>query len=129
MSESHKFALLYVDDDADIRRIVQLAISLDQDMDLRVAAGGEEAIALLDGESWRPDVVLLDMMMPKMSGTAVMQALRTKYGLDEAPFIFITAMGRQTDVANYREQGVAGVIVKPFDPITLAQRVREIVGR
>lgn len=127
MSEADLLAVLYVDDDKDIRRIVGLAMSLDRRIDLRMAESGAEALALLAGGAWRPDVVLLDVMMPGMNGPAVMQAMRQEHGMDGTPFIFITAMGRESQVQSYRDLGAAGIILKPFDPITLAARVRALV--
>lgn len=127
MSEADLLAVLYVDDDKDIRRIVGLAMSLDRRIDLRMAESGAEALALLADGAWRPDVVLLDVMMPGMNGPALMQAMREEHGMDATPFIFITAMGRESQVQSYRDLGAAGIILKPFDPITLAARVRALV--
>lgn len=120
--------MLYVDDDKDIRRIVSLAVSLDSDMSLRTAASGAEALQLLEGGDWRPDVVMLDVMMPGMSGPATMAAMRSDQAYADTPFIFITAMGRAADVDSYRALGVAGTIVKPFDPISLPQRIRALTA-
>ncbi|MCW2363833.1 MULTISPECIES: response regulator [Sphingobium] len=127
MTAQARLALLYVDDDADIRHIVKLAISLDRGMDMRTAASPEEVLTLLDADDWRPDVILLDVMMPKMSGPELMRIMQVSYGLEDKPFIFITAMGREKDLANYRDLGAADVIIKPFNPITLAQRIRMVV--
>lgn len=127
MSDQGALSILYVDDDKDIRHIVKIALSLDPQLDLRLAGSGDEALALLSEGKWRPDVVLLDVMMPGMNGPAVMRTMREDHGLRDAPFIFITAMGRENDVASYRELG-AGIILKPFDPINLAQRIRAIVA-
>ncbi|MCW2339143.1 CheY-like chemotaxis protein [Sphingobium sp. B2D3A] len=128
MSGQAPLALLYVDDDADIRHIVKLAVSLDRAMDLRAAGSAAEALALLDASDWRPDVIMLDVMMPKMSGPELMGTLRHDYGLHGKPFIFITAMGREMDLASYRKLGVADIILKPFNPITLAQHIRKVVN-
>ncbi len=127
MAFSGPLTVLYVDDDADIRRIVELSVSLDPEIDLRIAASGPEALEMIAQSKWRPDVVLLDVMMPRMNGVAVMRALREDHGLTDTPFIFITAMGRQADISGYRALDVAGIILKPFDPITLAKRIREMV--
>ena len=127
MNDQGPLSILYVDDDKDIRHIVKIALSLDPQLDLRLAGSGDEALALLADGTWRPDVVLLDVMMPGMNGPAVMRTMSEDHGLRDAPFIFITAMGRENDVASYRQLG-AGIILKPFDPINLAQRIRAIVA-
>ncbi|OWK29533.1 response regulator [Sphingomonas dokdonensis] len=120
--------ILYVDDDKDIRHIVRLALRRDPRIDLRLASGGAEALALVADPVWRPAVVLLDVMMPDLSGPEVMAAMRSIHGLGDVPFIFVTAMGRQAQIANYRALGAAGVIVKPFDPLTLRETIGELAG-
>lgn len=118
-----RLVLLYVDDDDDIRTVVTMALSLDPDITLRVAASGEEALTAI-AAGLRPDAVVLDVMMPGMDGPALLERLRRLPPTATTPVIFMTARGRQADVDFYRARGAAGVIVKPFDPITLAERVR-----
>jgi DNA-binding response OmpR family regulator len=126
---SARLAILYVDDDDDIRTICELALGLDPDIELRSAMSGPAALAMLAEGGWRPQAVLLDVMMPGMDGPAVMDALRAIDGLAEVPVIFMTARTRDADVAGYRARGAIDVIAKPFDPLSLAARVRAIVGR
>lgn len=129
MTGAQSLSVLYVDDDRDIRRIVSLAMSLDAQIDLRAAESGAEALALLQQDAWRPDVVLLDVMMPGLNGPTTMRRMREEHGLQGTPFIFITAMGREAEVTGYRELGATGVVLKPFDPITLASRIRAMIDR
>ncbi|MEH3035890.1 MAG: response regulator [Sphingomonas adhaesiva] len=121
-----RLVLLYVDDDDDIRTVVTMALSLDPDIALRAAASGEEALTAV-AAGFRPDAVVLDVMMPGMDGPALLERLRRLPPTAATPVIFMTARGRQADIDFYRARGAAGVIVKPFDPITLAQRVRALL--
>lgn len=115
--------VIYVDDEPDIRTIVEMALGLDPGLELRIAESGREALGLVAGD-WRPDIALLDLMMPEMSGQEVLAALRAMPEYAGLPIVFITASARQTDVERYLKEGADGVIVKPFDPLALATTVR-----
>ncbi len=117
-------SVLYVDDDPDIRHIVALSLSLDPMIAARFAASGEEALALL-AEGYRPDVAVLDVMMPEMDGLTLLDRLRADPATAAIPVLFMTARAREADVAAYRARGAAGVIVKPFDPLSLGSAIRE----
>lgn len=121
--------LLYVDDEADIREVATFSLELDPGIEVRSAGGGPEAFAMLDSDAWRPDVVLLDVMMPDMDGPAVLAKLRERGDVDGAPVIFITARAQAEERARLLGFGAADVITKPFDPMTLAQDVRAILSR
>lgn len=126
---SDRLRVIYVDDEPDIRTIVEMALALDPDIDLRVAASGSEALELVGTGSWRPDMALLDLMMPEMSGRELLNRLRGMAEFAALPIVFITASARQADVERYLEEGADGVITKPFDPLTLAHTVREHYDR
>lgn len=118
-------SVLYVDDDPDIRTIVSMALSLDPGISLRTAGSAADALALLaDGEA--PDVALLDVMMPGTDGPTLLDRLRAQEATRGVPVIFLTASGREADIARYRERGAIGVILKPFDPLTLAADLRRL---
>jgi two-component system, OmpR family, response regulator len=121
--------LLYVDDDDDIRTIVEMALGLDPLMTVRTAASGAAALALVEAEGWRPDVMVLDVMMPGMNGIETLRALRAIEGLATVPALFMTAKGREADIHVYRAEGAAGVILKPFDPLQLATEIRTLTAR
>jgi two-component system, OmpR family, response regulator len=120
--------ILCVDDDPDIRTIAVMALGLDTGMEVRSVGSGAEALALLDGGGWRPDVVLLDVMMPGMDGPTVLATIRSRSDMSALPVIFMTARARKADVDAYRDLGAIGVIVKPFDPLALAREVRALIG-
>jgi CheY-like chemotaxis protein len=120
--------VLYVDDDDDIRMIASIALQLDQGMEVRAVASGPEAIAMLDSDPWRPDVILLDVMMPKMDGFSLHRTLRERGDLAVVKTIFMTARASRAGIEEYRASGADGVILKPFDPLQLAREVRSIAG-
>jgi CheY-like chemotaxis protein len=113
--------ILYVDDEADIREVAQMALELDPDLEVRACGSGAEAIRLVP--DWAPDLVLLDVMMPGMDGPATLRALREQGS--EAPVVFITARTQAAEREALITAGALGVVAKPFDPMTLAASVRE----
>jgi two-component system, OmpR family, response regulator len=119
-----RLSLLYVDDDPDIRTIVELALGLDPGITVRTAASGRAAIASLAVTEWTPDAIVLDVMMPDMTGPETLVALRRNPRLAAMPVLFMTARGRDTDIEGYMALGAAGVILKPFDPLRLATQLR-----
>ena len=122
-------AVLYVDDDKDIREIVTLSLDMDTDIELRTFASGYDALARLEWDAWMPDVMLLDVMMPGLDGRKLIDELRRMPSLRDAPLVFITARARESDVAEYKAKGAKDVIVKPFEPFDLADRLRKAAGR
>jgi DNA-binding response OmpR family regulator len=121
---SDALRLLFVDDDADIRTIVTMALGLDPTIAV-VAAGSADAAlaALADG---RFDAALLDVSMPGMDGPALLEALREI--APELPAIFMTAHSRAHELVALYAAGAQGVIVKPFEPLTLAAEVRALLS-
>jgi CheY-like chemotaxis protein len=118
----------YVDDEPDIREVAALALGLDPEIETRTCASGAELLALM--RTWRPDVILLDVMMPGMDGPATLAGLRREYPhLAAIPAIFITARTQAHEVERFTALGAAGVITKPFDPMTLAQTARSFLPR
>jgi CheY-like chemotaxis protein len=118
-------SVLYVDDDADIRTIVGMALALDPALTLTEAATGEEALALVS-DGFVPDVAVVDMMMPGINGRVLMERLHRQEATAHVPVIVITARARAADIAAYRAAGAIGVITKPFDPLHLAPRIRAL---
>jgi len=117
--------ILYVDDDADIREVAQMSLELDPALEVRTCASGPEAIEA--AAEWRPDLILLDVMMPGMDGPTVFARLREQLDTAAIPVVFITARTRSQEVEGFRELGARGVIAKPFDPMSLAEQVRGLL--
>ena len=121
MNRSDLKAILYVDDEPDIREVVQMSLSLVDGLDVQTCESGERALQLLP--QLKPDLVLLDVMMPGMDGPSTLQKMRTLPGLATIPVVFMTAKAMPQEVARFRELGAASVIAKPFDPIQLGNQV------
>ena len=118
--------ILYVDDEPDLREIASMALELDPEITVRTASGGAAALEILSG--WTPDVILLDMMMPGMDGPAAHDAIRALPG-GGPPVIYITARTQEAEIAHLLSLGAVGVIAKPFDPMSLADQVRDLADR
>jgi CheY-like chemotaxis protein len=121
--------VLCVDDDNDIRTVTVMALGLDAAIEARGVASGTAALALLEGDAWRPDAILLDVMMSEMSGPALFTTIRDRTSIDDVPVIFMTARAGRAALEEYRALGAIGVIVKPFDPVRLAGQVRALLDR
>ncbi len=119
--------ILYVEDDLDIRSVASFA--LEAIGGFTIACFGSGAEALVDAQSFRPQLLLLDVMMPGMDGPTTLTALRAMPGHEAIPAIFMTAKVQPSEVVRFRALGVLDVISKPFDPMTLSVQVREIWKR
>lgn len=116
--------ILYVDDEPDIREIVQMALGLVPTLSVNTADSGTRALQSM--QSSKPDLVLLDVMMPNMDGPTTLQQMRSQPELRAIPVIFMTAKAMPQEVARFRALGAAAVIAKPFDPMLLAEQVLTI---
>ena len=108
--------LLIVDDDEDIRLIARMSLERIGGWEVLDAASAEDAVEV--ARSGPLEAVLLDVMMPGVDGPATLQLLRPVIGPD-TPVIFLTAKTQSADRERLAELGVAGLITKPFDPMTL----------
>lgn len=124
MTQKH---VLLVDDDASIREVIQLTLEVVGGWRVHVAASGTEALQRVQDQP--PDVILLDMMMPGMDGPTTLSKLRAAATGGAVPVILLSAkLSQRRDDQQLAGLGVAGVIGKPFDPITLPDRIAEILG-
>ncbi len=116
--------ILYVEDEPDIRQVAQLALEVVGHFTLKVCSSGEEALQAL--ARFKPDLILLDVMMPGMDGPTTLRKLRELPECSGVPAIFMTAKVQPQEIAELKRIGALDVIAKPFDPMTLARTVREI---
>jgi len=116
--------VLLVDDDEDIRLLIQTALSRLGQMDVLTAASGEQALQL--AATANPDLVLLDLMMPDLDGWATLDHLRRRPETRDIPVILMTASG-EADEGQLRHAGCAGVIRKPFNPVKLHHEIHRIL--
>jgi CheY-like chemotaxis protein len=118
--------ILVVDDDPDIRRMAALSLERLGGFRVLLAAGAEEALALVANEG--PDVVLLDVTMPGTDGPATLAALRRIRATAQVPIVFFTATCSDAEVHRLRALGAIGILPKPFDVADLPRRLRAIVA-
>lgn len=116
--------VLYVEDDADIRAIAELALQDVGGFSARLCSSGAEAVEA--APDFQPDLILLDVMMPEMDGPETLKALRKIEATQTTPVIFMTARIQRTEIDEYLSLGALGVIPKPFDPMTLADEIRRM---
>ena len=119
--------ILLVEDEPDIRAIAGLALGTIGGFQVEPCESGAQALERAEG--FAPDLVMLDVMMPGMDGPSTLEALRRLPALAETPVIFMTAKVQPQEVAFYKSLGALDVIAKPFDPMALPAKVREIVER
>jgi CheY-like chemotaxis protein len=118
--------ILVVDDEIAVRMICSFNLEA-AGLEVTEAADGEEALAAV--RERRPDLVLLDVMMPKRDGWAVAAELRADPRTRDLPIVFLTARVDDADRRRAHQLGVVGYITKPFDPIALAVQLEEILER
>lgn len=116
--------VLYVDDEEDLREVAQMSLELDPAFKVRCSASGAAAIEEL--REWRPDLVLMDVMMPELDGLATLARMRSLG--DDTPVVFVTARAAHNDVEQFKAIGAEGVIAKPFDPLRLTAQVRDYLS-
>jgi two-component system alkaline phosphatase synthesis response regulator PhoP len=117
--------ILIADDDDDVREIAGSTIELTTDWEVVTASCGREALEVAGRTI--PDVILLDVMMPDMDGPTTFNLLRADPRTAKIPVILLTAKVQSIDRQRYTRLGVDGVIAKPFDPMTLAETIAEVV--
>ena len=117
--------VLMVDDDPAIRKIGEICLSRVGHWQVMMACSGSEALEV--GPGFRPDVILLDVMMPGMDGPATLKRLQANAEVGDTPVIFMTAKVQSHEIDAYSKLGAAGVISKPFDPMTLPSEIRQIL--
>lgn len=117
--------ILMVEDDADIRRVAVMALKFKGGFEVATAENGEEG--LRKAKSDRPDVILLDSMMPVMDGPETCRRLKSDDELKDIPVIFLTAKSQKKEIEAGLELGAVGYLVKPFDPMTLADELKKII--
>lgn len=119
--------ILYVDDEKDIRIVTKFALESMGGFEVSVCGSGFEALET--APALKPDLILLDVMMPNMDGPTTLDKLRNLPATVAMPVVFMTAKVQPHEVAAYRELGAIDVIAKPFDPATLADTVKQMWAR
>lgn len=113
--------ILHVDDSEDMREIVLLALETIGGLEVMQSSSGAEALTV--APSFNPDLFLLDVMMPEMTGPQTLSHLRAMPRFASTPTIFLTAKALSEDIAELMAMGALEVIAKPFDPMNLAEHI------
>ena len=117
--------ILICDDDPVILRLLEVNLEL-EGYDVVLAHDGEEAFEVAKVE--KPDLVILDIMMPKMNGYEACEAIKGNESTKDTPIFFLSAKAQASDIELGKSYGVADYITKPFDPNDLLEAVERVVG-
>lgn len=117
--------LLIVDDEDGVRALVRMTLD-SINYEIMEAADGEEALKLV--KEFRPDLVLLDVMLPDVSGLEVCRRLKADPCLSSTTVVMLTARAQSSDVGDAEAAGADGYFTKPFSPIALTRRVEDVLG-
>ena len=118
--------VLVVDDEAAIRLLCRVNLRLEG---IDTAEAGDGATALELARRLKPDLVLLDVMMPQVDGWQVAEALAREPGLEHLPIVFLSARAEPADYVHGYDLGAVGYVTKPFDPTTLGSILHETLVR
>ena len=119
--------ILLVDDDEGLLRLHQLALKARANFDVQVALSGQTALELL--ERWRPDLVILDLMMPGMSGIDVCRWIRAQPAFATIPVVMLTGLVDPDVHLEARQAGANDVWLKPIAPSELGTRIRQLLNQ
>jgi len=118
--------ILLADDEPDVLEVSRIALETVGGYEVAVCDSGAELLRRLPDFS--PDLIIIDVMMPDMAGPEVLARVRQIPGFGETPVVFLTGVMGGNELENLRNSGAADVILKPFDPMTLADRIDGIWG-
>ncbi len=122
-----KIKIMVVDDEPDIVKIIKISLEL-ANFEVIEANNGEECLSKLNS-GIKPELILLDIMMPGLSGYEVCQKIRQNPDLKDIKVVMLTAKGQKSDAEEGLKSGADDYIIKPFDPYELIDQVKEILER
>lgn len=123
MDEASLHKVLIVDDDADILTIVAMVLE-NSGLEVVSCDAGEKAVSA--AISFKPDLIMLDAMMPGMDGSKILKALRSQFETKNLPVVFLTAKSQKEEIESFKKLGALAVLIKPFDTTTLCQDLQKI---
>jgi len=120
--------LLIVDDEAHIRMLIEQTLEEleDEGVEFLTAENGEIALEIIQREN--PQLVFLDVMMPRMNGMEVCRRVKKELGLDKVFIVLLTAKGQELDRQKGQEVGADVYMTKPFDPEAILSKAKEVLG-
>ncbi|HQU56287.1 MAG: response regulator [Chitinophagaceae bacterium] len=120
--------ILIVDDETHIRMLIEQTLEEleDEDVEFFTADNGQSALELIETE--KPNLVFLDVMMPKMNGMEVCRKVKQELKIEDVYIIILTAKGQELDKQKGQEVGADVYMTKPFDPEVLLQKAKDVLG-
>ncbi len=118
--------ILIAEDEPDIRELVAFTLRF-AGYEVAVATNGEEAVQMTALQN--PDLILLDVRMPRMTGYDACRAIKSNPKFKDVPVVFLSAKGQESEIKAGLEAGAEEYLLKPFAPDQLTERVREILAR
>lgn len=119
--------IMYAEDEPDIQAVARVALEMVGGFQVSIVNSGLDLLEQVTG--YAPDLIMLDVMMPGMDGPSTLQALKNIPELASIPVVFMTAKVQPAEVQQYKAMGAVDVIPKPFDPMNLANQLRDVWGR
>ncbi len=120
--------ILLIDDEDDIREVASLSLEAVAGWSITAASSGAEGIAMALAANPKPDAIVMDVMMPGMDGPTTFRAMQKEPTIASIPVLLLTAKVQGVDQRRFADLGVASVLFKPFDPLTLAQQISDVLG-
>jgi two-component system, OmpR family, alkaline phosphatase synthesis response regulator PhoP len=117
--------VLIIDDEETIQTVVQFGIRMRAGWDVLTASSGSQGLKTAQAE--KPDVILLDVMMPEMDGIDTFKALQAHPETEQIPVIFLTAKAQTSEKRQFHDLGVSGIITKPFNSLDLPEQIAKIL--
>lgn len=119
--------VLIAEDDGDIQKVIRMSLKMRGVKEVVVTDNGEECLAQVAVA--KPDVILLDVMMPKLDGYETCRKLKADPATSGIPVIFLTAKAQHFEVRDGMEAGALGYLIKPFDPMTLHDQIVALLSK
>jgi len=118
--------VLIIDDEDDIREVAQVSLETMAGWEVQTARSGKEGLEM--AVAGKPDVILLDVMMPDMDGPTTFQEFQTRPEISHIPVVLLTAKVQKAERGRFSTMGFKAILAKPFDPLTLADQLAAILG-
>ena len=118
--------ILIIDDEDDIREVAALSLEAIAGWNIVTASSGKEGMEVAARE--KPDAIIMDVMMPEVDGPTTFGLMQQDPTIAQIPVILLTAKVQGVDQRRFANLGVTGVLIKPFDPLTLSQQISETLG-
>ena len=120
--------ILIIDDEEDIREVAALSLETTAGWEIVTASSGADGIRAAANSNPYPDAILMDVMMPEMDGPTTFRLMQQNPDLAGIPVLLLTAKVQGVDQRRFASLGVAAVLFKPFDPLTLSEQISTILG-